>query len=146
MSTNCWVEQPVGERTLTAPRQHARIREKRNYTIPKRAVEQQFVVMVHQHHAERVERLARQGLEIAGSRFPMKSVQVKIELRSDDVKDLEAGLTVEKEYHCLDCDGRDEYKFSMRGPDEDPEWTVRTGKAPPGSEIIGDVRITKRDG
>jgi hypothetical protein len=109
-------------------------------------VDQQFVIMVHEHHSEQIERLTRQGITIAGSRFPMKSTQVKIELRSDDIKDLEAHETIEKEYHCKDCNGKDEYIFSLRAPGEEPEWTVRTGKAPPGSEIVGDVRVERTDG
>ncbi len=92
--------------------------------------------MQHQHHVEMIERLALKGIVIARSSFPMKSVPVRIEFRSDDVKDLLAGELIEKQYICSDCGGTDEYKFIMRKAGEEPEWTIRTGKAPPGAEEI----------
>ncbi len=125
----------------------------REYTIPPRVLEQQFVIMRHQHHLEMLQRLEAKGIVIAGSRFPMKEVMVRIVFLSDDVKDFERGEKVSKEYHCKDCNGTDKYLFQLRRAEETPEWTLRSGKAPPDTEMLiggrdlprGEIRIERKD-
>lgn len=85
----------------------------------------QRIVMKHGHWVENLERLRRSGIVFQESRFPMAASDVNFQLTYTDIKQLEAGETIHKQYDCPDCKAHEEYSFRVRRPDEQMSWTTR---------------------
>ncbi len=97
----------------------------RDYLLP-RIPDSHKLTMTHHHDplfAARKIILLGQDM----NRFPNKGHQVILPLSPDDIKDLEEGHAIEKERTCTDCSRVDRWKFRLRTPGQEMEWTIVEG-------------------
>lgn len=92
----------------------------RDYPIDK-IPEKQLFVMRHAHLQASMRIL--QGYGIVPSRWPQEA-KIELRLTYTDVKQLQAGDTLEKEYKCFDCGEVETYRFHFRKPGEKREIAI----------------------